>query len=1460
MQGYLSDVTARWLLMELARTTLLVAVLGAAMWLVLRLARVSSPTLHRVCCVMVLLAGWTLMRWPVDVAWYEAPPTPVVALAAEPIEEPESFTPPIDPKLLSPPPEFGAGMAAPALAAPEVEAATTEPQFARLPNPMPEVTPQPAWQIVWEQLAVAVWLIGIVAVVGWWLVGYLRFLSQMPRGLDCSPDWQEEFAAACVGQGRAGRVEFRVTEDAGPLLCRLPRRTVLLVPRGLWSALDAVERRAILRHELEHLSRGDLWKSLAVRVLALPHWFNPAAWLAVRRFDDAAEWACDRAAMDEQPTAYAAMLLRLGELAGTRARFGSAMSNRPLTTRIRRLLTLNGTEDSAMKKACLISLLMLVVPLALVRVNLVAEEPEQEAARDQAELAQETPKPANDLGDGFLGFPTEEQMKAAAAENVTPAEPLRDAEPETPVKAAQRKMVEFAKKTYEAQDAAYKAGTITLDQLFHWSNLWLTAELAIAESREEQIAAAQRNLARLKVVEANIRRLYEQGSRGGEQNAMSAANYHVADAERRLAEIEAMPDRQVEAGRPAANREMVDAAKRAFDATKFAYDSGKTTLEPLIAWSFRWLNAELAVAPSREEQLKAARANVDRIRKIHTAIAAMFQTGGGNAQEMETANYYLADAERRLFEIEDLPQQPRASANQRQPRRPLQVAADERQQLLDPGVTYEPLQAQPSPPVAPYATPVPAARPQEPPLLIPLGKKAFKPDDPALPEALRSVLQSNRSAEELLQAMSAVHHYIARTDGSFQEIRFPEVAPELVQLLGHTEPSIRDRAEMALLSIRSSVEDELEKGAKSKNVEIAKRAQRLLKQSEPQVPSPPPRGPVRLLSQQGQPRVPVPVPASSAKFPAASQQAPASPPSGSQQPAQQAPSAVAPRGITGQPQAAGGTYEDRTFPQWVEIFTTELEPDSRKLSLAALRVFAVNGHGKEVAELLISTLGPMMPDVGLISDDEKSLNDDDRNALEDQDEELMSLLALSASTLRRVPRDELLPIISKTLESGNDADRRYVLFAITDPDLLPQYLKLMRDRDRSVAWIAMLRATTLAPRVVSQLLEKSIASSQREERLWAIKTITGVVKTHDFQEHLCKPLVHLIGGDDQELSNAAFHAALKIGSKARPALEEAMKSAEGLAASQIDELLREIPAVPQQFTAPSVQPKFADLSAPTERGSVPEAQPVPNYVRGVVTKRPRYYNGKSFEQWRDALQSDLSPVLRTEAIYAMGEFAEHGYGEETTQILFDTMRDYSVWTLGEASPDGNMKNAAIAAAQKIPTAELLPGIIAALDSGNKNQKLFALRIIPEDATKADLVPLLEAAVSGLDQEVAELAEAPLATLDHDNPVLIDAIHRKLESNQEHQVQQALYMVRGAVSGRIRPYPELLPMALGLLDHADSAIQLVAIDTLGSQAPAYGHTEYIEALKKIASSGDGAATANARKMLERLSPKAIDRRR
>ena len=173
------------------------------------------------------------------------------------------------------------------------------------------------------------------------LIAYIRFVAGLRTRPADEPAWAEEWSSLLAERGVRRPIPLRVTDQLGPMLCRLPAGYCLIVPEWLWRRLDPGERQVILRHELAHYIRGDVWKSLAIRALALPHWFNPFAWWAVRTFDECGEWACDDVATGPEPTAgaaYARVLLQLVEAGHRRPSFGFSARGSSLATRVRRLL------------------------------------------------------------------------------------------------------------------------------------------------------------------------------------------------------------------------------------------------------------------------------------------------------------------------------------------------------------------------------------------------------------------------------------------------------------------------------------------------------------------------------------------------------------------------------------------------------------------------------------------------------------------------------------------------------------------------------------------------------------------------------------------------------------------------------------------------------------------------------------------------------------------------------------------------------------------------------------------------------------------------------------------------------------------------------------------------------------------------------------------------------------------
>jgi beta-lactamase regulating signal transducer with metallopeptidase domain len=558
------------LLSALGRTTLWLALVGAITAALLRLARAHSPTVHRVGCVLTLLVGWAFLRYPVAVPWYEVaaatpdsvalPPTPLVPIELEPA----------------------------AIASSDNSSSIQHDQIevvdlADLPNPstaqqpailqnLPTAEGQGPIESNWLSdivallplVAAALWALGVFALPVIWLVGYVRFVRSLRACRPPADAWQSQWSELIASQSVGTPIPLCVTDEVGPMLCRLPRGYVLVVPEPLWRELSDEGRRAILRHELAHYQRGDVWKSLAVRLLALPHWFNPVSWWAVRRFDEAAEWACDAAASADQPsTEYAKTLVRLGEMSTTELRYGSAARGRTLAVRVRRVLDMRARPDSALKQVFALGIVLAIGLASLLNVRLVARERTADVQESPSAKTETNVKPDEQPlpgGTDVNGKTTEQPGPTVSPDlnllqigpdpakkdtvgktSVKPDEPGMDQElaAKDAVNEAANKMVKQAERAFEATQAAYDAETASLGALYDWSLRWMRAAQNAAPTPKENVAAAQAHLKRMRGLQKRIHLLYFVGTRGGDAKDEAAANYYVAEAERIVAEAEA---------------------------------------------------------------------------------------------------------------------------------------------------------------------------------------------------------------------------------------------------------------------------------------------------------------------------------------------------------------------------------------------------------------------------------------------------------------------------------------------------------------------------------------------------------------------------------------------------------------------------------------------------------------------------------------------------------------------------------------------------------------------------------------------------------------------------------------------------------------------------------------------------------------------------------------------------------
>ena len=105
---------------------------------------------------------------------------------------------------------------------------------------------------------------------------------------------------------------------------------------------------------------------------------------------------------------------------------------------------------------------------------------------------------------------------------------------------------------------------------------------------------------------------------------------------------------------------------------------------------------------------------------------------------------------------------------------------------------------------------------------------------------------------------------------------------------------------------------------------------------------------------------------------------------------------------------------------------------------------------------------------------------------------------------------------------------------------------------------------------------------------------------------------------------------------------------------------------------------------------------------------PLLFQGKTFKQWVELLETELDPKIRAEAFRALTLFGANGRGKEATEVIIDVAKEVNFATLsGSDNPVEKMKHAAIDAFSagnvRIPIEDSLPILIEKYTSGSNNE-------------------------------------------------------------------------------------------------------------------------------------------------------------
>lgn len=143
-----------------------------------------------------------------------------------------------------------------------------------------------------QQKVLLVWSVGVSALALWYIAALLRFRRKLS---------QKQTQPVC---GELQRIANHCASEYGirqtPILRESPYvqspvligffKPIIAVPTD---GIPPAAAQMILKHELVHFKRRDLWWKLLGVVIQTIHWANPIVWLLCKDFEFCAETSCD---------------------------------------------------------------------------------------------------------------------------------------------------------------------------------------------------------------------------------------------------------------------------------------------------------------------------------------------------------------------------------------------------------------------------------------------------------------------------------------------------------------------------------------------------------------------------------------------------------------------------------------------------------------------------------------------------------------------------------------------------------------------------------------------------------------------------------------------------------------------------------------------------------------------------------------------------------------------------------------------------------------------------------------------------------------------------------------------------------------------------------------------------------------------------------------------------------------
>jgi len=248
------------------------------------------------------------------------------------------------------------------------------------PEPHPDTTFD--MKVARTDILALTWLVGCALLALRLVMGHRRMRGMLAESRRIENTAAlEALRALCAEAGVRTGVELRSSDlVAAPVLYGL-RRSVVLVPEDWLASLAPDELRALLAHEVAHVRRRDVWANLVQRLVEIPLFFHPGAWLASRRITLAREDLCDAWAIGQgaDAAAYARSLAAAAERAYASvaaASLGVAESRFTLLKRVEAIMETGTVKRLRRPLAAALATVLLISAGAFAAVRLGGQEPE----------------------------------------------------------------------------------------------------------------------------------------------------------------------------------------------------------------------------------------------------------------------------------------------------------------------------------------------------------------------------------------------------------------------------------------------------------------------------------------------------------------------------------------------------------------------------------------------------------------------------------------------------------------------------------------------------------------------------------------------------------------------------------------------------------------------------------------------------------------------------------------------------------------------------------------------------------------------------------------------------------------------------------------------------------------------------------------------------------------------------